>query len=94
MDKMSLEREFELPAKALFHVMFGDKSVAFQRLYQGRRAQCEQTLSSFMFEIANSIPAAIYQGPWFSLDSGRVKRDLTYEIEHQDFLRIITSTTA
>lgn len=39
MDKMSLEREFDLPAKALFHVMFGDKSVVFQRLYQGRRAQ-------------------------------------------------------
>ncbi|KAF8458342.1 hypothetical protein BGX38DRAFT_1265089 [Terfezia claveryi] len=75
MDKISLEREFDLPAKALFHAMFGDRSVVFQRLYQGRRAQ------------------SIYQGPWFSLDSGRMKRDLTYEIEHQDFLRRSRRTT-
>lgn len=39
MDKMALEREFDIPAKALFHIMFGDKSVVFQRLYQERRAQ-------------------------------------------------------
>ena len=39
MDKMALEREFDIPAKALFHIMFGDRSVVFQRLYQERRAQ-------------------------------------------------------
>lgn len=39
MDKKSLEREFDVPAKALFHVLFGDKSIVYQRLYQGYRAQ-------------------------------------------------------
>ena len=45
----------------------------------------------FMIEVANGVLAAIYQGPWFSFDSGRMKRDLTYEIEHQDFLRMKTT---
>ncbi|KAF8477230.1 hypothetical protein BDZ91DRAFT_708883 [Kalaharituber pfeilii] len=75
MKKKSLEREFDVPAKALFHVMFGCKAVVFQRLYQGRRAQ------------------DIYQGPWFRLGGGRLKRDLTYEIENKDFFRRARRTT-
>jgi len=47
---------------------------------------------TFTVDIANGVFAAIYQGPWFSLDSGRMKRDLTYEIEHQDFLRMTITT--
>lgn len=33
------DREFEISPKALFHVMFGDKSAVFQLLYHQRRAQ-------------------------------------------------------
>ncbi|KAI9664148.1 MAG: SNF1-interacting protein [Trizodia sp. TS-e1964] len=39
MFRMSVERQFEISPKALFHVMFGDKSVVFQLLYHKRRAQ-------------------------------------------------------
>jgi hypothetical protein len=39
MQRKAVEREFEISPKALFHVMFGDKSAVFQLLYHERRAQ-------------------------------------------------------
>ncbi|KAG0640442.1 hypothetical protein HOY80DRAFT_903624 [Tuber brumale] len=39
MDKKAFEREFEVSPKAMFHVMFGDKSAVFQMLYNERRAR-------------------------------------------------------
>ena len=39
--RMSKERDYDVSAKALFHVMFGDKSTIFQLLYLERRAQRE-----------------------------------------------------
>ncbi|KAI9780202.1 MAG: SNF1-interacting protein [Peltula sp. TS41687] len=39
MSEAFLERQFDISAKALFHLMFGDKSTIFQMLYHERRAQ-------------------------------------------------------
>lgn len=39
MQRKAIERQFEISPKALFHVMFGDKSAVFQLLYHERRAQ-------------------------------------------------------
>ncbi|KAI9816483.1 MAG: SNF1-interacting protein [Pycnora praestabilis] len=39
MEGLAVEKEFEISPKALFHVMFGDKSAVFQLLYHQRRAQ-------------------------------------------------------
>ncbi|KAL7267923.1 SNF1-interacting protein [Rhizina undulata] len=39
MDKKAFERDFDVSPKALFHVMFGDKSGVFQSFYRKRRAQ-------------------------------------------------------
>ncbi|KAK7425363.1 SNF1-interacting protein [Neonectria magnoliae] len=39
MTEMAAERTFELSAKACFHVLFGDKSFVFPKLYFERRAQ-------------------------------------------------------
>lgn len=39
MQRKAAERQFEISPKALFHVMFGDKSAVFQLLYHERRAQ-------------------------------------------------------
>ncbi|KAI9803728.1 MAG: SNF1-interacting protein [Piccolia ochrophora] len=36
--RASVERKFDISPKALFHVIFGDKSAVFQLLYQERRA--------------------------------------------------------
>jgi hypothetical protein len=39
MQRKVVEKQFEISPKALFHVMFGDKSAVFQLLYHDRRAQ-------------------------------------------------------
>ncbi|KAF2139690.1 uncharacterized protein K452DRAFT_254254 [Aplosporella prunicola CBS 121167] len=39
MARLAIEREFDISAKALFHVMFGDRSAVFQILYRERWAQ-------------------------------------------------------
>ena len=39
MDKLVVEKSFDVSPKALFHVMFGDKSVVWQLLYHERRAR-------------------------------------------------------
>lgn len=39
MQRKAVERQFDVSSKALFHVLFGDKSAVFQLLYHERRAQ-------------------------------------------------------
>ena len=39
MAKVAVEKEFDISPKALFHVMFGDRSVVWQLLYLERQAQ-------------------------------------------------------
>ena len=39
MDEMAAEKEFDVSPKALFHVMFGDRSAVWQLLYHERQAQ-------------------------------------------------------
>lgn len=39
MQRKTVEREFNISPKALFHLMFGDKSAVFQLLYHERRAE-------------------------------------------------------
>ena len=39
MDQLAVEKEFEISPKALYHVLFGDKSAVWQLLYHERHAQ-------------------------------------------------------
>lgn len=39
MDKLVVEKDFDISPKALFHVLFGDKSCVWQLLYHERRAR-------------------------------------------------------
>lgn len=39
MQRKAIEKQFDVSPKALFHVMFGDRSAVFQLLYHERRAQ-------------------------------------------------------
>lgn len=39
MDRLAIEKIFDISPKALFHVMFGDRSVVWQLLYHERQAQ-------------------------------------------------------
>ena len=45
MDKLVVERVFNVSPKALFHVMFGDKSVVWQLLHHERQAQRKWSLN-------------------------------------------------
>ena len=45
MDETAAEKEFDISPKALFHVMFGDRSAVWQLLYQERQAQRRDTLT-------------------------------------------------
>ena len=38
-DRVAQQKEYSISAKALFHVIFGDRSTVFHALYLGRRAQ-------------------------------------------------------
>jgi hypothetical protein len=38
MTQVAVEKEYDISAKALFHILFGDKSAVFQLLYRERRA--------------------------------------------------------
>ena len=38
-DRIAQQKEYSISAKALFHVIFGDRSTVFHALYLGRRAQ-------------------------------------------------------
>ncbi|KAF1967343.1 transcription factor SipA3 [Bimuria novae-zelandiae CBS 107.79] len=39
MNQVAVEKEYEISAKGLFHILFGDKSAVFQMLYRERWAQ-------------------------------------------------------
>ena len=43
MDNVAVERIFDISPKALFHVMFGDRSAVWQLLYHERQAQCKES---------------------------------------------------
>ena len=49
MDKLVVEKDFNVSPKALYHVLFGDKSVVWQLLYHERQAQRKWILKSYGF---------------------------------------------
>lgn len=62
MDKLVVERVFDVSPKALFHIMFGDKSVVWQLLYHERHAQrkwVSDTLLAFESTSTKLIPLKI-----------------------------------
>lgn len=89
MDKLVVEKIFNISPKALFHVMFGDKSVVWQLLYHEREAQREWILNTLLLsrvEQADSFKD-IKQGPWSQqLGNGHLRRDFEYHIEYLDIL--------
>ena len=89
MDSATVEKTFEISPKALFHVMFGDKSAVWQLLYHERRAQGKSHWShrSLMFSrhVAD-IGEGIKQKPWSQLAQGHMRREFEYQIDHQDML--------
>ena len=94
MIRKSLERDYDITPKALFHVMFGEKSGVFQTLYAQRRSQrmCSSVFLGFFLKKAvrlaganaAAVGVAIHQGQWKELEKGKARRQFAYRVESID----------
>lgn len=86
---LAADKFFDISSKALFHILFGDKSAVWQLLQHQRRAQSK--LKIFPLEChmiqTNIIPKDIKQGPWSNLHSAHMRRDIQYQIRMADTFR-------
>lgn len=96
MDKLVVEKILDVSPKALFHVMFGDKSVVWQLLYHERRARRKLGFLHFVgfhsyVEHADTFKD-IKQKPWSQVEHGHSRRDFEYQIEYLDIFseRLLT----
>ena len=83
MDRLAVSREFDVSPKALFHVIFGDKSAVFQMLYQERKAQGKLAPVDLWIRRADSR-LDIIQSPWKIADNGLMQRRFEYQIQYND----------
>ena len=85
MDRLAAEKIFDISPKALFHVMFGDRSAVWQLLYHERQAQRRKLISlSACLRFKSDLPLEIRQGSWTQLTHGHQRREFEYQIEHHD----------
>lgn len=87
MDRLAVNKVFDISPKALFHVMFGDRSAVWQLLYHEGRAQRRKiTLSKFFCGIGlvTDPPSGIRQGSWAQVKQGHLRREFEYQIKHSD----------
>lgn len=87
MDRLAVKKVFDISPKALFHVMFGDKSAVWQLLYHESRAQRRKIpLSEGFWDIGlvADILAGIRQGSWNKVKQGHLRREFEYRIENSN----------
>lgn len=84
MDRIAIEKIFDISPKALFHVMFGDRSVVWQLLYHERQAQRRALILYACLRFSSDLPLGIRQGSWTQLKHGHQRREFEYQIEHHD----------
>jgi hypothetical protein len=74
----AVERQYDITAKSLFHVLAGDKSAVFQILYCQRGANRE----FFFPPQAMLISLGLVQGPWSQASQEHHRREIRYEIQN------------
>lgn len=83
---LAAESFYNIGTKALFHVLFGDKSPVWQLSQHQRMAQSK--FSSFRFFTADVSPANeakdLKQTPWSNKESSHMRRSLAYQVEIHD----------
>ncbi|KAI4115578.1 MAG: hypothetical protein LQ345_003856 [Seirophora villosa] len=86
MDCRVVDKIFDISPKALFHVLFGDRSAIWQLLYHERHAQ-RQSLhpSQVSYKDANPLRSGIKQGSWTQHEQGRLRRGFEYQVHYSDF---------
>jgi hypothetical protein len=80
---LAAEKVFDLSPKAVFHILFGDKSAVWQLLLYQRRAQCKPPFVNCLWDYLTEL-LDIKQGPWIRNESRHLKRDFQYQIETED----------
>lgn len=88
LNKAVVEKVFDVSPKALFHVMFGDRSAVWQLLYHERHAQGRFISNPICHRDAIDGSEGIKQGSWTQLEESHRRRIFEYEIEYLDVLRI------
>lgn len=86
MDEKVVEKEFDISPKALFHVMFGDRSAVWQLLYHERQGQ-RKWMHPAVSKAQSANKTDVRQAPWIRPDQGHLQREFEYEIEYCDWLR-------
>jgi hypothetical protein len=76
-----LAQDFSISAKALFHVMFGDRSAVFQMLYNNRPIDSTYTNLTLETRLALIIPDILLT-PWTQPKDGQLSRQLVCTIGH------------
>lgn len=87
MDRLAVNKVFDISPKALFHVMFGDRSAVWQLLYHEGQAQRRKIPLSEVFcdiGLVANPPSGIRQGSWTQVKQGHLRREFEYQIEHSD----------
>lgn len=94
MTNMAGEGVFNISAKAMFHLLFGDKSAVFQTLLFQRRTQ---GMPFNKTNLATTNPfAVIKQYPWTSSEGGHWHRRFEYEVtvkQSQGICRHLTTNS-
>jgi len=78
---LATERVIDISAKALFHMIFGDKSAVFQMLYRQRRSQGMSVLSRCEELPTLTKCPGVKQYPWAKQDSEHFSREFEYQVE-------------
>lgn len=80
---LATEKVLDISPKAMFHILFGDKSAVWQLLLHERQAKGQWFLVNLDFAML-TCRKDIKQGPWTSTESGHLRRDFHYQIATTD----------
>lgn len=78
------EKIFEVSAKALFHILFGDKSPVWQLLQYQRRATGKNTAVLIVCMYTDQL--GIHQSMWHHENSTRLRRDFKFLVRYIDVI--------
>lgn len=86
MDRVVVEKLFDISSKALFHLAFGDKSALWQLLYHERQAQRQYSdcRPGCIYRSLISVHPGIKQTPWVRTEQSHLRREFEYQVIHTD----------
>ena len=90
MERTVFDKIFDISPKALFHVMFGDKSAIWQLLYHERQAQRQfSSYPACTCEHTDRPYQDIKQSSWAQTEQSPLRRDFEYWMEYLTLFRMV-----